>query len=253
MPAIHSRRDGSILILTIDNEAKRNAFTHGMTARLGELLDVAEADRSVRCVVVTGAGDRAFSSGHDLNELLTHRDHAADEKLNEPFFKPQRMTTPTIAVVNGAAHAGGFILALSCDMRICEPHADFAAPGAKIGLLPIGGQISRLPSLVPLGVAYDILATARRVFASEAAQFGFVNRIAEPGCAMELGLEVARALAANSSAVLAGIKTGLGIFMRDGEDAARRFESSEGRRLQSSADADEGMNAFLEKRPPRFQ
>lgn len=253
MPAIHSRRDGSILILTIDNEAKRNAFTHGMTEHLGELLDAAEADRSVRCVVVTGAGDRAFSSGHDLNELLTHRDHAADEALNEPFFKPQRMTTPTIAVINGAAHAGGFILALSCDMRICEPHADFAAPGAKIGLLPIGGQISRLPSLVPFGIAYEILATARRVTASEAAQFGFVNRISEPGRALVVGLEVAHAIAANSSAVVAGIKTGLGIFMRDGEDAARRFETSEARRLQSGADADEGMRAFLEKRSPRFQ
>jgi enoyl-CoA hydratase/carnithine racemase len=253
VPAIHSRRDGNILILTIDNEAKRNAFTHGMTADLGELLDAAEADRSVRCIVLTGAGDRAFSSGHDLNELLKHRDHAADEALNEPFFKPQRMTTPTIAVVNGAAHAGGFILALSCDMRICEPHADFAAPGAKIGLLPIGGQISRLPALLPIGVAYDMLATARRVPVSEAAQFGFVNRIAEPGRALELGLEVARTIAANSSAVVAGIKTGLGIFMREGEEAARRFEASEGRRLQSGADADEGMQAFLEKRSPRFQ
>lgn len=253
MPAIHSRRDGSILVLTIDNEAKRNAFTHGMTARLGELLNEAEADRSVRCVVVTGAGDRAFSSGHDLNEMLTHRDHAADETLNEPFFKPQRMTTPTIAVVNGAAHAGGFILALSCDMRVCEPHADFAAPGAKIGLLPIGGQISRLPSLVPLGIAYEILATARRVTAAEAAQFGLVNRISEPGRAMEVGIEIARLIAANSSEVVAGIKKGLGIFMHDGANAARRFEASEGRRLQSGADADEGMQAFLAKRSPRFQ
>jgi enoyl-CoA hydratase/carnithine racemase len=253
MPEIHSRRDGSILVLTMDNEAKRNAFTHGMTLRLGEILEEAEVDKSVRCIVITGSGNRAFSSGHDLNELLTHRDHAADESLNEPFFKPQRMTTPTIAVVNGVAHAGGFILALSCDMRICEPHADFAAPGARIGLLPIGGQISRLPSLVPLGIAYEILATARRVTAEEAVRFGFVNRVAEPGRAKLVGLEVARLIAANSRNVVAGIKTGLDIFAREGSEAARRFESSEGRRLQSQPDADEGMKAFLEKRPPCFQ
>ena len=253
MPEIHSRRDGSILVLTMDNEAKRNAFTHGMTLRLGEILEEAEVDKSVRCIVITGSGNRAFSSGHDLNELLTHRDHAADESLNEPFFKPQRMTTPTIAVVNGVAHAGGFILALSCDMRICEPHADFAAPGARIGLLPIGGQISRLPSLVPLGIAYEILATARRVTAEEAARFGFVNRVAEPGRAKLVGLEVARLIAANSGDVVASIKTGLDIFAREGSEAARRFESSEGRRLQSQPDADEGMKAFLEKRPPCFQ
>lgn len=253
MPDIQSRRDGSILVLTIDNESKRNAFTHGMTLGLGKLLAESEADRSVRCIVITGAGDKAFSSGHDLNELLTHRDHAADERLNEPFFKPQRMTTPTIAVVNGAAHAGGFILALSCDMRICEPHADFAAPGARIGLLPIGGQISRLPSLVPFGLAYEMLATARRVTAAEAFRFGFVNRLAEPGGAMEIGIETARSIVANSADVIAGIKKGLDIFAREGAEAARRFESSEGHRLQSLPDADEGMLAFLEKRLPRFQ
>lgn len=253
MADIQSRRDGDILILTIDNEAKRNAFTHAMTARLGELLDEAEADRSTRCVILTGAGDRAFSSGHDLNALLSDREHAADEKLNAPFFKPRLMSTPTIAAVNGAAHAGGFILALSCDMRICEPHADFCAPGARIGLLPIGGQLSWLPSLVPFGIAYDILATARRVGAAEAAQYGFVNRIAEAGRVQDAALETARLIAANSFNVVASVKRGLLAFAHEGVAAARRFEVEEGRRLQSGFDADEGMKAFLEKRPPRFQ
>jgi len=250
---IQSRRDGNILILTIDNEAKRNAFTHAMTLRLGELLDAAEADRAVRCVILTGAGDRAFSSGHDLNALLTDREHAADEKLNTPFFKPRLMTTPTIAAVNGAAHAGGFILALSCDMRICEPHADFCAPGARIGLLPIGGQLSWLPSLMPLGMAYDMLATARRVGAAEAARYGFVNRISESGRVLDAALETARLIAANSFDVVSSIKRGLVTYARDGSDAARRFEAEEGSRLQGGPDADEGMTAFLEKRLPRFQ
>lgn len=253
MPEIRSQRDGRVLVLTIDNEAKRNCFTHEMTVRLGELLDEAEADRSVRCVIVTGAGSRAFSSGHDLNALLTDREHAADEALNEPFFKPRLMSTPTIAAVNGAAHAGGFILALSCDMRVCEPHADFCAPGARIGLLPIGGQLSWLPSLVPFGIAYDLLATARRVGVTEAAQFGFVNKIAEPGRVLDAALETARLIAANSFDVVSSIKRGLVTFAREGADVARRFEAEEGRRLQSGRDADEGMKAFLEKRSPRFQ
>lgn len=253
MPSIRSHWDGDILILTIDNEARRNAFTSEMTLQLGEALDAAEADGSVRCVVITGAGELAFSSGHDLNELLADRDHAADAKLNAPFYKPRQMTTPTIAVVNGAAHAGGFILALSCDMRVCEPNADFAAPGARIGLLPIGGQISRLPALVPLGIAYEMLATARRVSADEAARHGFVNRIAERGQALTVGLEMARLIAANSPSVVAAIKQGLEIFVREGSTAAERFEWTEGRRLQGGPDADEGVQAFLMKRPPRFQ
>lgn len=253
MPDILARREGGILILTFDNEPRRNAFTHAMTERLGRLLAEAEADPSVRCVVLTGAGDRAFSSGHDLNELLDDRDHAADEALNAPFTAPARMATPTIAAVNGVAHAGGLILALSCDIRVCAQNADFAAPGARLGLLPIGGQVSRLPSLMPIGCAFEMLATGRRVGAEEAARVGFVNHLTAPGGALGKAMELARAIAANSAAVVAGIKKGLDLYAREGAEAARSFEWAEGRRLQSGPDAEEGLRAFLEKRAPSFQ
>lgn len=252
MPSINSRREGEILVLTIDNERKRNAFTHSMTARLGTLLDEAERDPAVRCIVITGSGSVSFSSGHDLNEMLDDRENASDAELNRPFIMAQEMKTPTIAVINGHAHAAGLILAISCDIRICERHCDFAAPGARIGLLPIGGQLSRLPGLVPLGIAYEILATGRRVHADEALRIGLANQVTETGAGLAAGLETARTIAANSSAVIAGIKTGLGIFVREGLDAAVRFEWGEGRRLQSGPDAGEGMRAFLEKRAPNF-
>ncbi|OCW55953.1 enoyl-CoA hydratase/isomerase family protein [Hoeflea olei] len=253
MAEIHSRRDGSLLIVTIANEAKRNAFTHAMTQALGSVLEEAEADPEVRCVLLTGAGDKAFSSGHDLSELLSDRDHAADEALNAPFCRPRTMTTPTIAVVNGAAHAGGFILALSCDLRVCAETANFAAPGARIGLLPIGGQISRLPALVPFGFAYEMLATGRRVSAAEACRFGLVNLLSAPGCAMQDGLAIGRQIASNSPRVVAAIKRGLNLRIAEGEAAATRFEWAEGGRMQSEPDADEGVRAFLEKRSPVFQ
>jgi enoyl-CoA hydratase/carnithine racemase len=253
MAEIQSRRDGSLLIVTIANEAKRNAFTHAMTQALGAIFEDAETDPTVRCVLLTGAGDKAFSSGHDLSELLADRDHAADEALNAPFYRPRTMTTPTIAVVNGAAHAGGFILALSCDIRVCAANADFAAPGARIGLLPIGGQISRLPALVPLGFAYEMLATGRRVSAEEASRFGLVNHISLLGAQMEDGLGIGRQIAANSPSVIAAIKRGLNLRIAEGEAAATRFEWEEGGRMQSGPDADEGVRAFLEKRSPVFQ
>lgn len=253
MAEILSHRQGAILTLTIANEAKRNAFTHPMTAALGRAFETAENDPSVRCILLTGAGDKAFSSGHDLNELLVDRDHAADPVLNAPFYRPQTMTTPTIAVVNGAAHAGGFILALSCDIRVCAPHADFAAPGARIGLLPIGGQISRLPALAPFGFAYEMLATGRRVGAEEALRVGFANRVSAKGAAMADALEIAERIAASSPAVVAAIKRGLNIRIAEGEAAAARFEWDEGSRMQSAPDAEEGVRAFLEKRNPVFQ
>lgn len=253
MAEIRTRREDEILILTIDNEPKRNAFTHGMTTALGRLLDEAEADRAVRCVVLTGSGDRAFSSGHDLNELLVDRDHAAAPELNAPFYRPCSMTTPTIAAVNGHALAGGLILALSCDIRVCAQEAAFAAPGAKIGLLPIGGQISRLPALLPPGIAYEMLVTARRFSAEEGLRHGFVNRVVPQVSVLDASLELACQIAANSPTVVASIKRGLDIYLRKGADAAEQFEWTEGGRLQGGPDADEGVRAFLEKRSPVFQ
>lgn len=253
MAEIRSSRAGNVLVLTIDHEPKRNAFTHGMTDSLGRLFDEADADASVRCVVLTGQGDAAFSSGHDLNEVLADRNHAADPQLNAPFYRPRSMIKPVIAAVNGHALAGGLILALSCDIRVCAEHAEFAAPGARIGLLPIGGQISRLPALLPPAVAFEMLTTGRRFSATEGLRHGFVNSVCARGDALAASLEIARAIAANSAPVVAGIKRGLGILLREGAEAAERFEWSEGRRLQDEPDADEGVRAFLEKRSPVFR
>ncbi len=252
MADILARRDGPVLVLTIDNQPKRNAFSHAMTERLGALLKEAEHDHGVRCIVVTGAGERAFSSGHDLNEMLADRDNASDEAANEPFVLPRRMRTPVIAAVNGHAHAAGLILALACDIRVCEAHSDFAAPGARIGLLPIGGQISALPWIVPLGVAYEILATGRRVTADEALRIGLANHVVPTGAGLDKALEIAHAIAANSAGVIASIKTGLTILALEGATAAERYEWAESERLQGEPDAEEGMRAFLEKRLPNF-
>lgn len=252
MADIIESRDGPVVILTIDNQPKRNAFSHAMTKRFGELLKQAETDPAVRCIVITGAGERSFSSGHDLNEMLIERDNASDEAANEPFILPRRMRTPTIAAINGHAHAAGLILALACDIRVCEAHSDFAAPGARIGLLPIGGQISALPWIVPLGIAFEILATGRRVSAEEALRIGLANHVVPTGTGLAKALQIARAIAANSAGVVASIKSGLLVLANQGAAAAERYEWDESRRLQSEPDAEEGMRAFLEKRPPNF-
>ncbi|MEW5888286.1 MAG: enoyl-CoA hydratase/isomerase family protein [Pseudomonadota bacterium] len=252
MARIEEARDGAVVVLTIANEAKRNAFSHAMTAALGERLRAAEADRSVKCVILTGAGDVAFSSGHDLQEMLADRDHASDPELNGAFLLPAKMTTPTIAAVNGYAFAAGFILALSCDMRVCAENASFAAPGARIGLLPIGGQLSRLPMLMPRAIAYEMLTTCREMKADEAARIGFANRVVPRGGALEAALEIAAQLARNSAAVVREIKRGLETFAHQGAAAAAAFEWQVGKKLQGEYDAEEGMKAFLEKRSPRF-
>lgn len=253
MASIEADRDGPILTLTIANEAKRNAFTHAMTKALGERLQEAEADRSVRCVIITGAGDVAFSSGHDLREMLAARDGASDPKANDPFIAPTRMTTPTIAAINGYAFAAGFILALNCDLRICSQNASFAAPGARIGLLPVAGQISRLPSLLPRAVVHELLMTGREMKPEEAHRLGFVSQVVATGQGLHAAKALASQIIANSGDVIAAIKTGLEILHERGAEAAAAFEWQDSRRLQAGPHAEEGMRAFLEKRRPDFK
>jgi len=252
MSAIEREQRGSTLVLRIANEAKRNAFTHAMTAQLGEHLRRAEDDRGVRCVIITGAGNVAFSSGHDLREMLADREHASDAALNDPFVFPARMATPTIAAVNGFAYAAGFILPLNCDFRVCSENASFAAPGARIGLLPIGGQLSRLPQLMPWAIAHELLVTCREMEADEAHRLGFVSHITPVGGSLDAALKLADQIAANSSDVIASIKHGLNVLAQEGSAAAVEYEWREGGRLQNGPHAEEGMRAFLEKRKPIF-
>jgi enoyl-CoA hydratase/carnithine racemase len=252
MATILSHYHNAVQILTISHENKRNAFTHQMTQQLGELLQAAENDIAVKCVVITGAGDIAFSSGHDLREILEDRDNASEQSANLPFLMPVEMKTPTIAAINGFAYAAGFILSISCDLRICSENASFSAPGARIGLLPIGGQLSRLPMLMPRGIAHEMLISSREMRADEAYRVGFANRVVPRGEALLASLSLAGAIAANSSAVIRSIKTGLEIFSRKGITAAADYEWSTSRKLQNAPDADEGMRAFMEKRNPRF-
>lgn len=250
--SIDTKLERSVLTITINNPTKRNAFTHSMVQQLGDALDLAEKDMSVRCVIIVGVGEVAFSSGHDLSGLVNDRSQAADQHVNEPFARPQLMSKPTIAVVNGAARAGGFVLALSCDLRVCEPHASFGASGARIGLLPIGGQLSRLPLQMPPAIALEMLFTGRSMDAHEAARWGFCNKVCEPGTALDEGVRLAQLVAESSASVVSSIKRGINLLMEEGVAAARAYEWSEGQRLQFEPDADEGIRAFLEKRQPQF-
>jgi enoyl-CoA hydratase len=127
MPAIEASTRGAIRILMISNEPKRNAFEGPMARDLLNQFDAADQDPDIRVVVVTGAGDIAFSSGHDLKDISSGA-HAASGLGEKPVMRPMTMRKPVIAAVNGHCHAAGLILAMSCDLRVASENAAFGSP-----------------------------------------------------------------------------------------------------------------------------
>ncbi|SPU51288.1 enoyl-CoA hydratase/isomerase family protein [Bordetella trematum] len=241
----------AVRILTIANERIHNAFGAGMAQALLDELDEADRDPAIRVVVVTGAGSAAFSTGHDLREIESGAYLETD--LGEaPFLRPLTMDKPVIAAVNGHCYAAAFILALSCDIRVASENAEFGSPGARLGMLPEGGQLSRLPTLLPRAAALEMMMTAAPLTAQAACRLGFVSQVVPRGQALAAGLALAHKIAANAPAVITAIKKGVQASDPTDYDAALEYEFREARRLEQRADAKEGVRAFFEKRAPLF-
>ncbi|SAK95511.1 short chain enoyl-CoA hydratase [Caballeronia hypogeia] len=241
----------AIRVLTICNEPIRNAFDESMSVALLEAFNTAEADQRIRVVIVTGAGDLAFSSGHDLNELASG-EHARSTVGEAPFVRPLTMRKPVIAAVNGHCWAAGFMLALSCDLRVASENAVFGSPGARLGLLPEGGQLYRLPQLIPPARALEMMLTAEPMSAGQAARFELVSRLVPTGQALAEAMTMAAVIASRSPAVVQAVKSGVNLGLRDGTRTAERYEAETALAMHQGPDSREGIAAFLEKRAPRF-
>jgi enoyl-CoA hydratase/carnithine racemase len=250
-PGIRVSDEGATRVLTIDNPGKRNAFAGTMAPTLLQELDRADADPTVRAIVVTGTDDY-FSSGHDLQEVLENPETAGDAVANAAFTRPSEILTPVIGAIDGPAYAAGFVLALNCDLRVATPGARFCGVGAAIGLVPVGGQLSRLLDLVGYPVAYRWLATAAPFGAEEALQHGFVTEIHDGPAALEGALKLAESIATVSPSVVAAVKAGLSHTLRHGTDAGRAAEPVLAALIRELRDGDEGVNSFLGRRPPAY-
>jgi enoyl-CoA hydratase len=251
MGEIRAETRNAVRILTICNERIRNAFDEAMSVALLAAFDDAEADPRIRVVVVTGAGELAFSSGHDLNELASGA-HAQSKVGEAPFVRPLTMNKPVIAAVNGHCWAAGFMLALSCDLRIASANAVFGSPGARLGILPEGGQLYRLPQLIAPTRALEMMLTATPMSAADAALCDLVSRVVPAGHALAEAIDLAEVIASRSPAVVQAVKSGFNLGLREGTLRAERYEAETALILHRGADAREGIAAFLEKRAPRF-
>jgi len=243
----------NIGLIIIRNEKKRNAITKKMCFDLHEIYDRVDADNRIRCLIITGAGDKAFCSGHDVEEYIADQDKFIDEKADSVFWRAAYLKKPVIAAVNGIAYAAGFQLALNSDLRIVSPNARFCITGPRFGLMVIGGQSAKLPFAIPLGKAMEMLLTNKPLNAAEAVSIGFSSGMFSPDTLLDEAMEMARMIAKHSPIVIRKIKEGVNLSLECGMLAGFRFEMAMGKAYQMHADALEGVRAFLEKREPEFK
>lgn len=242
---------GDIALVTIERPQALNALSFSLIGELGQALDEVSVS-SARALVITGAGDKAFCAGADIAELQGRslREERDGARLGQTTFaKLDTMPMPSIAFVNGYAFGGGAELALACTFRVATPNVRFALPEIKLGLIPGYGGTQRLPRLVGEGRALELILTGRAVAIDEALAIGLVNRRVQ-------GLDDVLAFAGEFTKFSMLAQR----FAREAVQRSSEASLPEGLRMEAdlstlayrTADAAEGMRAFLEKRSPRF-
>ena len=247
-------REGRVAILTINRPDKLNALSQQVRDEVLAALDELAADDGVGAVVITGAGDKAFVAGADISEFEGRGPMDQREAMRFPrlYDVMSAFPKPVIAMINGFCLGGGCELAMSCDMRIASEKARFGQPEIKLGLIPGGGGTQRLPRLVGIGHAMRLTLTGDMIGAAEALQIGLVEMVLPHEELRAKTLELAQKIASMSPLTVRVAKEAL--------RASERLPLGEGIVYErdlfclcfSTADKKEGVEAFLQKRPPAW-
>ena len=245
-------REHHIVSVTIDNQPRRNAMTRSMLADLAALWDRLDADPDCRCVVLTGAGDRAFSSGADLGGDLSASPETA-AIVNRALLKNTPFSKPIVAAVNGDCVAGGLELLLSTDIRAAAPDARFGLPEVRWSIYPFGGAAIKLIQQIGYVHAMELLLTAKLIDAAEAARLGLVNRVVSADRLMPWALETAELIASHSPSAVQAVKQQISTTIAEHAQSREALDQELGDRVRASAHFKEGVAAFLEKRPPKYR
>jgi len=252
---IEERPEG-VLLVAFNRPEVANAFNTEAARELHEAFHALASGAAHRCVVLTGAGDRAFCAGGDLKERNSFTDeqwHAQHQVFERMFNSVRDCPVPVVAAVNGAAYAGGLELMLQCDFAYASKNARFALTEVSLGIMPGGGGTQTLARAVGERRAKELVLAARPFSAEEALAWGVVNKLCEPGKVLDEALEIARRIATNAPlsvrqarrAIHDGLHLDLASGMQVELDAYNRLVGTEDRR--------EGIRAFNEKRAPKFR
>jgi enoyl-CoA hydratase/carnithine racemase len=246
-----------VLVVTLDRPEVLNAINTQMGRDLYDLWARLTADAGpLRCVVLTGAGDRAFCAGGDLKERngMSSADWQAQHELFERgFMALLECPVPVLAAVNGHAYGGGFETVLACDFVYAASHARFALSEVKLGIMPGGGGTQTLPRAVGERRAKELIFAARAFSADEAMQWGVVNRVCAAQELLPQALETAQAIAANAPLSVRQAKKSIHHGLQSDLLTGYRYEIEAYNRLVATEDRLEGVRAFNEKRVPVFK
>jgi crotonobetainyl-CoA hydratase len=258
--AVLAERVGHVLLVTLNRPDSRNAVNTDVTMGVGRAMEAADADPDIRVVIITGAGDRAFCAGADLKEAArTGTNAQVSEELRQRWgfagYTRHAIAKPTIAAVNGFALGGGTELVLASDLAIAVTEAKLGLPEVSRGVFAAAGGAFRLPRQIPAKIAMEMILTATPISAQKALELGLINRVVKREDLLPAAFELAEQIARNSP-VAVQISRRVARAIEDGryaeEDNDWGRSRTEGTVLRNSADMQEGLNAFAERREPRW-
>jgi enoyl-CoA hydratase len=247
-PAVLTERRDNVLVITLNRPEARNAVNLALAEGIAAGLDELDADDGLSVGVITGAGG-GFCAGMDLKAFVTgERPWVGDRGFAGIVQRASRK--PLIAAIEGFAVAGGFEVALACDLIVASTGAKLGIPEVKRSLVAAGGALLRLPQRMPYGLAMELALTGDNITAERAAELGVVNRVADKGAALDTALELAAAISRNAPLALAATKE---VLQRQRDWSEEEFWAKQGEitgPVFVSEDAREGATAFSEKREP---
>ena len=265
--SVRIETDGKIATITLDRPERMNAINPEMSQQLDEFWSEFEQNDALHVAVITGSG-RAFCAGRDLVRPDAHSDEinraatSASNREADPSnasglssWGPDKTWKPVIAAINGWCLAGGFALALSCDLRIMSDTARIGSMAPRRGLLPGGGQVQRLARYVPFGKALELLLRANHLDAQEAHRIGLANAVTTPDALLPTAREWAEEIASNAPLAVRASKRAAyeGVLLQSGFAEGMTLESQLYSEIMTTEDAREGTTAFAEKRPAEFK
>ncbi|MEK6709384.1 MAG: enoyl-CoA hydratase/isomerase family protein [Nitrospinota bacterium] len=246
--------EGPLALITLNRPERMNAISLAALEELHRAVQRAGEDPGVRAIAITGAGERAFASGSDLEEVQARNLWTSFVPLVQGLAERlERTPKPAIAAINGVCMGGGLEVALGCDLRVASAAATFATPEGKLGIIPGGGATQRLPRLIGRGWALEMLLMGETLDAEQALRIGLVTRVVAPADLLPAVRAMAEKLASCAPFVPPFMKAMVHCGMEGSLAAGLALEKIAQAALCETEDKAEGIRAFLEKRPPRWK